>query len=114
VQVAKRQEIFEYLGRDVLKVGGTTGITVGVVEACEFTSVPIVGVGGYTRQYDGLFAIRGQKGQRFSAPGDSGAVVFDRKGVLLGMVLAGSDELTFAVPLSDVLRALNCTPLFDN
>jgi len=38
---------------------------------------------------------------------------FNRSGVLLGMVVAGSEDLTFAVPLTDVIQALECSPLLD-
>jgi hypothetical protein len=67
-------------------------------------------------EYGGLMEIRGRPGlQGFSSAGDSGSIVFSPSGVLLGMIVAFSPrkKTTFAIPLADLLAALECEVLLD-
>jgi hypothetical protein len=67
-------------------------------------------------EYEGLMGISGRSRlQGFSGAGDSGSIVFSPSGVLLGMIVAFNprDKLTFAIPLADVLAALQCRVLVD-
>jgi hypothetical protein len=110
-RVATRQEIYNYLGTEVLHSGLASGLTIGKLELCEIGGLQIYSEPGQAIQYEGLMAIRGRSG-KFSRAGDSGSVVFSRSGgVLLGMILATNEDMTFAVPLVDVLAALDCQAL---
>jgi S1-C subfamily serine protease len=40
----------------------------------------------------------------FSRPGDSGSAIVDMQGRLIGLLFAGSDEVTFAIPIRRILR----------
>jgi hypothetical protein len=112
-RVATREEIFEYLGKEVLQAGATSGLVYGVVELCELTLTVLAE--GEPLTYEGLMGIRGRRRlQGFARPGDSGSVVFTRSGVLLGMILAFAADMTYAIPLVTVLAALQCQPLLDN
>ena len=63
---------------------------------------------------EGLIAITQREGSgTLIAPtreGDSGALVEDRDGNAIGMVVAGSDILSFVIPINEVLTAFNTEP----
>jgi Pyridine nucleotide-disulphide oxidoreductase len=110
-RVATKEELYGYLGKEVLQVGATSGLVSGKLELCDIGRLSVQADEGLVIQYEGLMAVRG--GSRlgaFSRPGDSGAAVFTPSGVLLGMIVALSprDNMTFAIPLADVLAALEC------
>jgi S1-C subfamily serine protease len=65
--------------------------------------------GTQAAEFENLIGIKGI-GAPFSRGGDSGAPVLSTDGKLLGMVFAGSEapggEITFALPIGPVLKAL--------
>jgi hypothetical protein len=50
-------------------------------------------------------------GKSISSPGDSGAAVLDDENRVLGIVVAGSDKITYAIPIKTILDNLNLTIL---
>ena len=55
------------------------------------------------------FIVEGQGGSTFSAPGDSGSVIYDLRGRLLGFLYAGDGTTTLACPAQEALDALALT-----
>lgn len=89
---------------DVEKVGRTTGHTSGRVDAFDLDGVRVTFPHLGTITFDGAFEVAGG----FSKPGDSGSVIVgshDRMAV--GLLFAGTEELTYGNPIADVLRALD-------
>ncbi len=88
-------------GMKIVKVGRTTGKTVGVVEDIHFRVVfPYPGVGkvGFIDQV---------LCSRYSAPGDSGSLVLDRRTKrAVGLHFASAPEGSVFSPIEDVLKAL--------
>jgi len=97
------------LGREVFKVGRTTGPRVGRISVVEMDGVQVQMVGGITRWNDQL-EIYGP-GQDFSAAGDSGSIIVTRDGWAIGLLFAGGrdsggEDRTYANPLHRVLGLL--------
>ena len=100
------------LDEAVEKVGRTTGHTTGRISAVEVDGVAVQFDRGVHR-FDDQVEIEGDVGA-FSAGGDSGSVIWrSRDRAPLALLFAGSTEggrtgagVTFANPLSTVLRAL--------
>lgn len=99
----------------VEKLGRTTGHTRGRVTAFELDGVT-VGYDMGNLRFDNQIEIEGAGSGPFSLGGDSGSLIFssgDHMG--LGLLFAGSDQggsngkgLTYANPLTTVLRRLRC------
>jgi hypothetical protein len=87
----------------VRKMGRTTGLTSGTVVAMDVALQLQLEVG--TVLFKGLVQCKGDKGQSFSAGGDSGAPVVDASNRLVGMVIAGSDEVTYFIPIDELFSA---------
>jgi hypothetical protein len=96
-------------GMRVKKVGRTTGKTHGII-----TSIEIVGLEidyrAILRTFKGVFAIKTDSSngslKHFSAPGDSGSLILDEDNMAVGLLFAGNDERTFAIPIQTVFDAL--------
>lgn len=88
------------LGAHVKKSGRTTGLTTGRITQIDVTTQ--VGYGG------GLTAVFDQQlmAGPMSAGGDSGSVVLDEGGFVVGLLFAGSDAVTIINPIEFVLEAL--------
>ena len=54
---------------------------------------------------DDVMVIEGVRGS-FSRPGDSGSAIVDPQGNVVGLLFAGSDTVTFAIPIRRVLQRL--------
>jgi S1-C subfamily serine protease len=86
----------------VRKSGRTTGLTEGIIRAVRFDAVNI--------QYDrGLVAVHDVIVIRtdfapFSRPGDSGSAIVDASGRVVALLFAGSDVVTFGIPIQRILR----------
>lgn len=93
-------------GMRVVKSGRATGTTRGTVEVC--TASIVVRYGNRSALFEDQLEIRGLEGP-FSAPGDSGALVWtgepSRRPV--GLVFAGGRQVAFANKISSVLDALD-------
>lgn len=90
------------LGQRVVKVGRTTGVTLGI----------LVGVGASSRvQYDGgvatfidQFVFETEDGTPFSEPGDSGSMIMTEDMRPVGSLFAGGGSTTLANPLKYLLE----------
>lgn len=111
-----------YLGdpnQFVLKLGRTTGLTKGVVTATEVDEIAVTyREGSRTKKllFTGVFEIEELNGRSFSEGGDSGSLIVDRQGLVLGLLFAGSQRggtnnrpRTFAIPIEPILAALQIT-----
>lgn len=102
-------------GMEVVKVGRTTDLTIGIVQDVDFRfhldykrpghrSVHY-GRSGHTDQ--GRVGFRDQVlCTRYTAAGDSGAAVLNRQGYLLGLHFAGSASASVFSPIRPVFRTL--------
>jgi len=88
----------------VRKSGRTTGVTEGIVRAVRFDVFNVRYDQGPLRM-DDVMVIEGVNGS-FSRPGDSGSAIVDVGGRVVGLLFAGSDVVTFAIPIRRVLRRL--------
>jgi hypothetical protein len=88
----------------VRKAGRTTGLTEGIVRALHADIVDIEYDQGMVRM-DEVMVIRGTI-DSFSRPGDSGSVIMDAAGRVIGLLFAGSALVTYAIPVGRVLRRL--------
>jgi len=86
----------------VRKSGRTTGLTEGVVRVVRFDVFDVQYDQGMVR-VDDVMVIENTSGP-FSRPGDSGSAIVDMQGRLIGLLFAGSDEVTFAIPIRRILR----------
>jgi hypothetical protein len=86
----------------VRKSGRTTGLTEGIVRAVRFDAVNIQYDRGLVAVHD-VIVIR-PVGGTFSRPGDSGSAIVDAAGRVVALLFAGSDVVTFAIPIRRILR----------
>jgi hypothetical protein len=85
-----------HLGQQVQKVGRTTGHTQGVVQQIDVTVQ--VDYDGRTAHFtDQIIA------SRMSSPGDSGSAILDLERRAVGLLFAGSEQVTIFTPLQRVL-----------
>jgi S1-C subfamily serine protease len=87
------------IGQTVRKVGRTTGMTQGTVT--EIDATVNISTSDGVRTFHSLTGVRGSG---FSAGGDSGAPVVDEQNRLIGMVYAGSAEVTYIAPIIPILE----------
>jgi hypothetical protein len=108
-RVASREELFDLLGSDVVKLGATSGLTRGKLDIVELTNLKVAYGDGEVVNFSGVFGVKGLGNRPFSFPGDSGAVIATTDGLMLGLVLAGESgtNLTFGVVLSQILDAFS-------
>ncbi|MEW2558502.1 hypothetical protein [Streptomyces griseorubiginosus] len=100
------------------KVGRTTGHTKGRLSATEIDLMQVEYCLGRTEfryfNFSNVIEITGTNGFGFSAPGDSGSMVYSpRTRVGYAMIFAGNKEgkLSYAVPLPAALHAVKAEPL---
>ena len=90
------------LGMQVQKSGRTTGLTRGEIEQIDVTSK--IDYDNKTATFTGQLMASAA-----SAGGDSGSVVLDMTGHVVGLLFAGSNAATLINPIQDVLDALQVT-----
>ena len=99
------------VGMDVRKRGRTTGLTYGTVDSLNLTvSIPYCnGLGTRTLTNQILIEVDESRSPQFGAGGDSGSVVVDENGKVVGLYFAGDDSgmVGVANPINDVLTALD-------
>ncbi len=96
-------------GEEVYKVGRTTGLTRGRVNAVLVEAGP-VGYEGGAAFFRRSFSVQGLMGTLFSSGGDSGsAIVAAQDGALLGLLYAGNGVETYACSAAEALNALGAT-----
>jgi hypothetical protein len=86
----------------VRKSGRTTGLTEGIVREIAFDVFNIEYDQGFVRM-DDVIVIEGITAA-FSKPGDSGSAIVDPQGRVVALLFAGSDVVTFAIPIRRILR----------
>lgn len=91
----------------VKKAGRTTGLTSGVVEAraLQFALPYAARRFGATVWFDGAWTVRGDEGEPFAAPGDSGSLVVTEDGAhAVGIIFAVSTngDLAYMLPMPHV------------
>lgn len=86
----------------VRKSGRTTGLTEGIVRVVRFDVFDVQYDQGMVR-VDDVMVIENTTGS-FSRPGDSGSAIVDMQGRVVGLLFAGSDVVTFAIPIRRILR----------
>jgi hypothetical protein len=91
------------LGRQVQKVGRTTGHTTGTISQVDVT-VQVTYGGGRMGVFTDQIAVKAD-GEQFSAPGDSGSIILEGANAC-GLLFAGSDTVTFANRIQNVESAL--------
>lgn len=101
------------LGREVVKVGRTTGARLGKVSVVEVDGLPV----GYDQgvlYFNDQHEITGGPATDFSAGGDSGSMILTTDGWAVGLLFAGGrdsagEDRTYANSLPVALRALGVT-----
>jgi hypothetical protein len=88
----------------VRKSGRTTGVTEGIIRAVNSDIFDIEYEQGPVRVDDCLVIRASVASTSFSKPGDSGSAIVNAQGKVVGLLFAGSDVVTFATPISRVLR----------
>ncbi|RXK88162.1 hypothetical protein EST62_04660 [Chlorobaculum sp. 24CR] len=88
------------LGMAVKKSGRTTGLTNGVIEQIDVTANVSYGGGRVAQFHDQLLA------GAMSQGGDSGSAVLDTSNNLVGLLFAGSDEVTIINRIQNVFSIL--------
>jgi hypothetical protein len=92
----------------VMKVGRTTGFTQGVI--FDLSADVKVGYDIGTLQFSDQILIKSTTTKPFSAAGDSGSLIVDKKKKQpVGLLFAGSTQFTIANHIGDVLSALGVT-----
>ncbi|MGO9743719.1 MAG: hypothetical protein ACLPN5_19815 [Roseiarcus sp.] len=100
---------------EVKKVGQTTGLTNGIVDAVEVDNIAVnllLGRPNKIARFDRQIAISGRTAA-FSKGGDSGALVMSKDDRPVGLLFAGTERgsglegVTYANPIETVLNALD-------
>jgi hypothetical protein len=98
---------------NVYKIGRTTGITKGVVQAVEVDNVSVSYDQG-SAIFDSQIEIQGPTGGPFAAGGDSGSLVVDENNLAFGLLFGGTLQegpnnagLVYVNHLDSVLNQLN-------
>lgn len=94
------------LGEHVTLLGRTSGTSSGIVRAVNVNEMNIDSGGGRKLQFKNLIAT-----DRISLPGDAGAPVLDGQNKLIGLLIAGSAEVSLVLPLAPILKQHNLTLL---
>jgi hypothetical protein len=103
------------LGSAVRKRGRTTGLTHGSVDGLAASVTLDYGDGIGSRTLTNQITIAADTSQNplFSDHGDSGSVVVDASGYVVGLLFAGGGTTTFANPIASVLSELNVALVVD-
>jgi len=98
-------------GMSVKKSGRTTGYTEGTVE--DDSATIKVNYGSFSATFADQLVIRGKSGVDFSAGGDSGSLILNDKNNAVGLLFAGSGEITIANKIERVLKPLGVKLVVD-
>ncbi len=103
------------LGTAVRKRGRTTGLTHGTVDGLSASVTLDYGDGIGSRTLTNQITIATDTSQNplFSDHGDSGSVVVDASGHVVGLLFAGGGTTTFANPIASALSELNVALVVD-
>ncbi|MBV8545315.1 MAG: hypothetical protein JO093_11025 [Acidobacteria bacterium] len=93
----------------VHKLGRSTDLTSGTISASGLIPVT-VNIGGADYDFVDQIEITSPAAHPFSMKGDSGSVVFNDDGALVGLLFSGNEKTTtYANPIADVFAALGVT-----
>ena len=98
----------------VFKVGRTTGLRWGVVEAINAMLKPLFYPGLGECWFRDVMWVRSTDRKPFAREGDSGALVVDEEGGAVGLVFASDSQYTYVCPLGPALDGLGCRLLTRN
>lgn len=96
-----------YRSQQVFKLGRTTKLTAGEFIGIETESLPITLPDRRVYIYTDLLLIKRNGKDRFSADGDSGALVYTKDFKAMGIIVGGNDEYTWAAPIESCLEAVS-------
>ncbi|MFP4977808.1 hypothetical protein ACE6ED_20550 [Paenibacillus sp. CN-4] len=100
-------------GTHVRKVGSATGLTYGIIEGLNktFTVDFYDGIGDVTFTRSIRIVPDPRHNAKFSAKGDSGAVIVNEKNQVVGLLFAGTDDesVTIANNIAEVMQSLRIT-----
>jgi hypothetical protein len=109
-EVLGGDSVADRLEQQVYKMGRTTGLTRGVLEIIGLQRQPIR-IDDKQYIYTNVLAVSSDDGKPFSKPGDSGALVYTADGYAIGLVIAGTDQVSYVSPLDACLRDIEATLL---
>ncbi len=105
--------------RAVYKLGRQTGLTAGTIETIGFQGI-VNYKGAMQCTYPDMFTIEGSGSKPFSAPGDSGALIFNEEGYAVALLVGGTPKggrndtgITYALPLDHILATLELDLVVD-
>ena len=113
------------IGDTVYKIGRTTGVTLGTVINTDATVEVVYSDRSNPVLFTKVLVIKpktsrsstsqdiGRSSGVFSAPGDSGSVLFRPDGAAVGLLFAENGSVSYAFDLQSVLAAANCEANFD-
>jgi hypothetical protein len=110
VDVVPAQDVWTYMDREVFIAGRTTPFEVGRLMATKVREFPIRLPDWRNYMFADLCVIERTGQGSFSAPGDSGAVIYVLDGTdcrALAFVVGGNSTYTFATPAAVCLKAMN-------
>jgi hypothetical protein len=102
-EVIGGDKVAERLGEPVYKVGRTTGLTQGSLEIVGLQRQSIR-IAEQHYVYTNVLAVASKGKEPFSKAGDSGALVYTKDGCAIGLVIAGTDQVSYLSPLDACLR----------
>lgn len=105
-EVAEDREMANFLGKNVYKFGRTTGLTSGKLIISDVGAYPVTYPDEKKYIFRGIGAVASNENP-FSEPGDSGAAVFTKEGIIIGIIIGGTQKITFISPIGTYLRQFN-------
>ena len=90
----------------VFKYSVANGLTRGKVVSIGGTVM--VEYAKLKRTFKGVIFVEGSDDRPFSAVRDSGSLVYNKRGIAIGIVFAIGNNLSIVCPLTSILNELNC------
>ncbi|MBN8837107.1 MAG: trypsin-like peptidase domain-containing protein [Sphingobacteriia bacterium] len=88
--------------------GSYSGVKTGIIKKVNQTK-EIIYTDGERRKFNNLIVIQNENdpSSSFACKGDSGAVVFDSERNIIGMIVAGDVEYSYAMPMKPIIDYIN-------
>jgi hypothetical protein len=100
-------ELIARLDEPVYMVGRTSGFSSGSLDVAGVAAFPVKLPSGKAYLYGELNVVKPMDGKDFSAPGDSGSLVYTKDGKAAGFLVAGSPTRSFFHAAHSCLKAVN-------
>jgi len=100
------EDLPRYEGQEVYKYGRTTGFRRGIYSGLTTESHSIRLPDNQIYFYRGTIMVQKIGRHAFSQPGDSGAPVYTREGLVLGLIVGAASDLTYISPMALCLNEL--------